>query len=367
MKFRVSDRAEFFLIGNRRTIFVESLQRIFELDDLTAYLTCNLAEAMSFQQLVSDLVARGVNRSSAGAFVRKYLLSWSRQGLLDIVLDESDGPPVDTHVLDLAATAASVAYYDQGAVDLLRPVFDHLAVKGIEAPFCYNVARFGDRLCISRNGSPGMIVTDAEAAPALKSFLTEDVLAAVGTDIALHAALLVKKSRGLLICGAPGAGKTTLAMALVDAGFDCGGDDIALMDGRGLVRGVPFALALKSGSWGLHEGSRDAIMSCPVHRRLDNKSVRYVAPVRQAPRERVPLHTIVLIRRRKKGPAVVSAVEPVQALSELVAGAFTPARRLDMTQFQSLLNVVSGARLAELAFSRLDEAVAILDRYHDAE
>lgn len=43
MKFRVSDGARFFLLGQRKTIFVEASQQIFEVDDLTAYLTCVLA------------------------------------------------------------------------------------------------------------------------------------------------------------------------------------------------------------------------------------------------------------------------------------------------------------------------------------
>ncbi|QLL63072.1 serine kinase [Sinorhizobium mexicanum] len=365
MKFRVSDGARFFLLGQRKTIFVEPAQQIFEVDDLTAYLTCNLVEALSFQEMVSDLVGRGLARGPANAFVKKYLRSWSRQGLLDVVLDENDGQPIHTHVLDLATTAAAIAYYDRSVRDLFLPVFDHLARPGAQAALAYDVARFGDCGCIRRNGSRGMIVTSAEAVPALKGFLTEDALGAVGTDVALHGALLVKNARSLLICGAPGAGKTTLALALVAAGFDCGGDDIALMDGRGLMRGVPFAPALKSGSWDLLDGLRDAIIACPVHRRLDNKRVRYLAPVRYAPREHVPLHMIVLIRRRKEGPAVISAVEPVQALSELLSGAFTSERRLDVMQFESLLTAVSGARLVELTFSRLDEAVAILSRYHE--
>ncbi|PDT50573.1 serine kinase [Sinorhizobium fredii] len=367
MKFRVSDGTQFFLIGERKTIFVESLQQVFEVDDLTAYLTCALAEPTSFRQLKSELVMRGVSQASAGAYVRNCLLFWSRQRVLDIVLDEDDGQPLFTQTLDLAGTAVSIICYDEKLIDIVRPVFDHQAGRGDPGSISYELAKLGNWVCISKNRSKGMIVKDIEAAPALKALMTDDVLAGLGTDVALHAALLVKNSRGLLICGAPGAGKTTLAVALMEAGFECGGDDLALLDDNGALRGVPFAPALKPGSWNLFSGIHHRIMSCPIHRRLDSKRVRYLAPVPYAPRKSVALDSIVLLRRRKKGPALVSQVEPTRALSEVLAGAFTPTRRLDLMQFQRLVNAVSKARVIELTFSRLDEAAEILSRHHDGK
>jgi hypothetical protein len=367
MKFRVSDGASFFLLGQRKTIFVESSQQVLEVDDVTAYLTCSLAEAASFQQLKSDLMTRGVSRTSAGQFVRSCLQFLSRQGLLDIIFDQDDGRPLHSHVLDLAGIAASIAYYDQRLLELVLPVFYHQTSQGLQASISYEVSKFGDRVCISRNRSRGMIVTYAEAAPALKGLLTEDVLAGMGTDVALHAAFLAKKSRGLLICGIPGAGKTTLALALAEAGFDRGGDDIALLDADGLVRGVPFAAALKAGSWNLLAGIRDTITSCPIHRRLDGKSVRYLAPVRHALPDAVPIRSIVLLRRRRNAPTVVSQAEPARVLSELLSGAFTPTRRLSLTQFENLLSAITRARSIELTFSRLDEAVEALSLLHGKE
>ncbi|WP_026618211.1 hypothetical protein M728_000234 [Ensifer sp. WSM1721] len=366
MKFRISEGARFFLLGQRKTIFVESSQQIFEVDDLTAYFTCVLAEPASLRQLESDLVARGASRATARASVRKYLAHWSRRGLLDILLDEEEGPPLRSQALDLAGTTVSIAFYDRSLADLVLPVFQHQGGPERKSSIVYEVAAFGNRACISRNRSRGMIVAADEAAPALKAMLTDDVLASLGSNVALHAALLVRNRKGMLICGAPGAGKTTLALALLKAGFTCGGDDIALLGADGLVCGVPFAPALKRGSWGLIDGMRDAIAAAPIHRRLDKKSVRYLASIPYAPREAVPLGSIVLLRRRRKGPVAISAVEPPRVLSELFSGAFTPTGRLELSQFETLLGVLRSARAIELSYSRLDEAVEALSRHHEA-
>lgn len=366
MKFRISKGASFFQLGQRKTIFVESSQQIFEVDDLTAYFTCVLAEPASLSQLEQALVARGTGRATARAAVRKYLAHWSRQGLLDILLDAEEGPPLHSQALDLAGTAVTIACYDRSLAELVLPFFKHRSVPEREPSIIYEVAGFGNGACISRNRSQGMIVTADETVPALKAMLTDDVLAGLKTQVALHAALLVKNRQGLLICGVPGAGKTTLALALLRAGFAYGGDDIALLDHDGRVQGVPFAPALKRGSWGLISDMRDAIAAAPIHRRLDKKRVRYLASMPYAPHEAVPLGCIVLLRRRGKGPVSVSAVEPARVLSELLAGAFTPAGRLDLTQFETLLSVLRRTRAIELSYSRLDEAVETLGRQHEA-
>ncbi|CAN7750472.1 serine kinase [Ensifer sp. NM-2] len=368
MKFRLSAGASFFLLGERKTIFDEASQQILQLDELSAYLTCLLTDPTSPHELETAVMARGASRARAHASVQNYLAYWSRRNLLEIIFDEEEGQLLDTRKFVFAGTTVSIAFYDQDLRDLILPVFAHNRTNADTLHTAvYDVARLGDRVCISRNRTSGMIVAGSEAAPALKALITDDVLANLGANIALHAALLVRNARGLLICGAPGAGKTTLAMALLAAGFACGGDDIALLDEDGLLVGVPFSPALKQGSWGLLDQMTDAILAAPIHRRLDNKRVRYPKGLCYATQERVPLEAIVLLRRRRNGPVVVTDVEALKVLSELVAGAFTPGRRLALPQFQRLLQMVSGARAVELTYSALDEAVETLSRLHDRQ
>lgn len=368
MKFRLSAGASFFLLGERKTIFDEASQQIFQLDELSAFLTCLLAEAAPAHQLEGVLVARGVSRARAHASVQDYLAHLSRWNLLEIMFDENEGTALDTQTFDFEGTAVSLAFYDRELRDLVVPIFAHNgAAAATSHTAAYDVARFGERVCISRHRSAGMIVADLEVAPAIKALVTDDILANLGLNVALHAALLVKNGKGLLICGAAGAGKTTLAVALLAAGFTYGGDDIALMDEDGLLVGVPFSPALKQGSWGLLGHMSDAILAAPIHRRLDNKRVRYPTGLPYAARVRVQPAAVVLIRRRRTGPVEVCDVEPMRALSELLAGAHTPERRLALPQFQRLLDMVSQARTVELTYSSLDRAVETLRRLHDRQ
>lgn len=61
--------------------------------------------------------------------------------------------------------------------------------------------------------------------------------------IVLHGAVLAKQGRALLISGPSGAGKTTLTLALLQAGFQLLSDDFAPIS-RGSGRVTPFAKAL---------------------------------------------------------------------------------------------------------------------------
>ncbi|THK35371.1 serine kinase [Ensifer sp. MPMI2T] len=367
MKFRLCDGARFFLLGQRKVIFIESSQQIFEVDDVTACLSCILAEKTSSRELETELRARGIGREAARKLVRMYLQRWSREGLLELILEPDQWQPVCTQLIDIAGTVVAIDYYSKQLQDLISPVFDQLACPDGRPSVSYAVVGLGDRVCVSRNRLIWKIMTAAEVVPALRAMLASDVLAHLGTRIALHAALVVKQRTALALCGAPGAGKSTLAMALLGAGFGYGGDDITLLTSDGLLRGVQFAPALKQGSWRLLEGMQNAIEATPIHRRPDNRRVRYITSIRYARREAVPLASIVLLRRRKSGPAVVSAVEPARALEELLAGAFTPTRRLGMHQFGILLELVSRARAVQLSYSSLEEAAAVLSRHHEQQ
>jgi serine kinase of HPr protein (carbohydrate metabolism regulator) len=180
----------------------------------------------------------------------------------------------------------------------------------------------------------------------------------------MHGALLLRDGQGLLLCGQPGAGKSTLAMGLVERGFAFGGDDIAILRADGCVEAVPFAPTLKTGAWNLTHGISQVSARSRTHHRPDGKSVRYIADIRRAPFGAVRLAGIVLLARGRKRRASLAPVDPARALSELIAGSFTPDSRLSTSQFSRLLRLVSSTPAHELFYSGLAEATEEIGRHY---
>ncbi|MBK9441818.1 MAG: hypothetical protein IPN53_11105 [Comamonadaceae bacterium] len=106
----------------------------------------------------------------------------------------------------------------------------------------------------------------------------------------LHAALLSKNGRGVLLPAVAGSGKTTLAAWLLGQGFDFCSDELAAVDSTGISDGLTRPLNIKPGSmkvvssfdW-LHEAQQLARLSCGV----------MLVPWGHAPLQSLPLQLIV--------------------------------------------------------------------------
>ena len=87
-----------------------------------------------------------------------------------------------------------------------------------------------DEQVFLRGEDSGVSRCDVEAlAPTIKAHITERLIRSHRWVFSLHAASLVTDGVGLLLCGQPGAGKSTLTLQLVDGGFRYAGDDVALV------------------------------------------------------------------------------------------------------------------------------------------
>ncbi|MGL4965891.1 MAG: PqqD family peptide modification chaperone [Inquilinus sp.] len=363
----------FAVVGQRKLLFSETRQEIFELNDMAAYIWCRLEEGDPPSVAAGRLVDLGVPAGDADGYVRDMLSDWHRLGLIigtegDVAASMTSEGDDRQQRLDLAGLSIEIRYATDALARLAAPAFAHLQGGGPRPPagsssaLSLSIKAEGDLFRLWSCGQEIGAYDLDEIVPALKAQLTADVLACADYSVAIHAAALACDGRMMLLCGEPGAGKTTLAVALAHRGLDFAGDDIALLMPSGQVRGVPFSASVKSGAWPLVSSFRPDLEQLRIFRRSDNQHVRYLSPAVSPMTGALRLGWVVLLRRQPHGAAVLTPVDRIEAMRALLAEATAPGRRLSASAFGLLAEAVAGADCFTLTYADLDDAVRELRR-----
>jgi hypothetical protein len=160
----------------------------------------------------------------------------------------------------------------------------------------------------------------------------------------LHASGVVLDGRAVLLTGSPGAGKSSLAAALVRAGGRLLSDDavaLALTDGALIAHAGSVALQLRTAEHERLSAEDRAVLGRPAGS-IDGK-YRYVSAGAPAP---APLGGVFLLERSAEEPAVerLGAVDPF----ELIASTFNLSVRTP-ERLRRQLDVVSAIASGGLA------------------
>ena len=350
-------------------LFLTGRQQLFSLNTTAAFIWCLLEDGLPPERIAGRLNDTfGLGLEDAAKCVTHVLQQWSDLGLLD-----EDG-------FGIGAASAPAAYALLGThfrlqvglpdlLDLLTPLLAplRLAVPPTE-PVTLHLAvtpdgfelRLADRVIESCD-------LRRQVVPMIKTGLIQLALERSRDFCALHAAAVSLNGRALLLPGASGQGKSTLAAALAAAGLPLFGDDTVVLSRDGLLaRPAPFAICLKSGSWPLLRGRFPDLDRLPVHHRLDGKLVRYVTPP-DAERWlgddcRQTVAWIVFPCLAPDGATELVPLARPEALRRLLAECFPLDGGLDTAKVARLVDWMRGIDCYELRIDALDDAIACLQQ-----
>jgi hypothetical protein len=159
--------------------------------------------------------------------------------------------------------------------------------------------------------------------------------------------------------GPPGAGKTTLAVHLIEAGFGYAADDVVLIAPDARVTGLLFAPALKSGAWAMIEKFRPDLRDSAVHCRLDGKRVRYL-DVPRTVNASMPVGWIVFVKRVSRVPAELAPLGQLETISRMIDGSYSADGRLTDQAFHAIKAMLTNAKSFELQYCDAAQARDVL-------
>ncbi|HEY4140325.1 MAG TPA: hypothetical protein VGM57_02865 [Pseudolabrys sp.] len=355
---RVAEGASFLSLDDQAAVFSEPAQRIYGLNQMAANIWCRLEERQTPSAISGELIKSGVAPRLAREYVDQAIRMWLKLGLLKIEYsaNRSKLPLEHFFTVNVGKLKITIQTTSELLAQWLSPLFsDHVTPADGHGDIFHVVEN--DRLVHVFHNELNVLCCDvSELAPSLKAYITEQIVARSPPDVVFHAAHLVRGMRSILISGAPGAGKTTLALHLMNAEFEYRADDIVLIAPDGNVMGVPFAPTVKAGAWEVINKIYPELNDAIVHRRPDGKCVRYLKPAHIVRTGKYPVGWIIFIERNSDGPAILKPLGRVDALSKLMEGSFSPGGKLTYAACNAIKRTLVNANSFELTYSNATDA-----------
>ncbi len=178
----------------------------------------------------------------------------------------------------------------------------------------------------------------------------------------LHAATIAMPFGTLALAGGSGAGKTTLAGAMVAAGGTLLADDATAIDAAGQAWPCPVAMSVKEGSWPLFTAMFEGFGAATAPLRLGAKTVRYFPlPAPTLPTEGRKLAAIVLPCWRAGAAAELTPARPGELLRALVQGGTWPPGT-DLDVLPELLGWLRAVPAFRLTYGDTGDALRLINR-----
>lgn len=183
--------------------------------------------------------------------------------------------------------------------------------------------------------------------------------------VLLHAGVLARHDRAVIMAATPGSGKSTLSAAMMLSGFRLLSDEFGVLDpDTGEMMPMLKPVALKNQSIGIISGfSQDAVLG-PTFKATRKGDVAHLAPDLQsveARHQRARPALVIFPAYRAGAELELKPQDKEQVFSRLAFNSFNYAL-LGKIAFDAVADIADGVPAYELRYSRLDEAIARVDQ-----
>jgi HprK-related kinase A len=212
--------------------------------------------------------------------------------------------------------------------------------------------------------APYQAVPARLAVPAMEATINWFVWKYLARVLLLHAAVLERAGRAVLLPGPSGVGKSTLCTALIARGWRLLTDEIAMVRPEdGQVVPHPRPISLKNEAIGIAARAlSDAYLSGPFVNPTKGAVafMRPPAPAIERAGETADPAMVVFPRYRPDATVEVEPIEKAQAFMRLVACSANYFTLLE-SGFETLANVVESCDHYAIVYRSLDDAVAVVE------
>ena len=384
----------FFPLDDSLVVFNGTSQSLVGLNATAALIVQKLREGVAAGELADTLSREnGVARDEAAGWTASTLEALGSQGLL------ADGrapffPPASSEMADRIARAkasippfepfkpAAQGHYRLLGVDALiryghgaqkrmvDTVIGHLRTEDAVPPaLTIDIQSLtsddGQHMAsnIYCNGQPDASATRLSSlGPLVKAALWSAAVNAHDFLLDLHAGVVGREGRCILLPAPAGSGKSSLTAALTHSGLGYYSDEVALIERETFqVSPVPLAVCVKSTAWDFMSRYHPELPELPIHRRDDGKLVRYVRPpAAQVQTEPGRVSHIFFPLYSKDAPTQLVALTRADALARLMDQCLALRLAMDPESVKQLVGWIAGIDCYALTFSSLDEAVSLV-------
>jgi hypothetical protein len=386
---RIAEDVSSHVFEDQLVVFSENAQKLYWLNTSAAFIWSYYENHHSFDEVVDAVThAYGVESKQAQEDVTNLIKNWVELGLFTIdslsekhLTEPEKNPPTCDSIDSLQAlpirSYSGLHFSLLGKNFLVRcageeirnnlsAVFAHLEPHSLEPAIPVDIAESDGRFHVYHLGSPVLESVDQEH---LVSMVTQTLLQIAYRQcdylIALHAAVLSVRNQCIIFPGESGAGKTTLAAALMGKGFRYLTDEVALLDrSTRHVIPAPVSLRVKESGWETTARMFPELLHLPWHIMLDGQRLRYLPPppgsFARDLSESGPARWIIFPRYSSDVETAISSISRIEAVGRLQSAGYEVDGYFDREKINELLSWVKTVDCYELRFHRLEDAVSIV-------